>query len=152
MMRLRGGKEERTQEKVEDILARMLKADGETIKQAEEDMDSISSEPRTAKALLDCVLSRSAPLEHRQLAAISCLDAASKCDLQRLQIMRRDLAQSWEAMTEAQRKSIQDLVSDGLVHDVAFPHQSLRREIALLVGAVTSLASTFFDVDAVLNK
>ena len=69
-MKLRGGKSEMVQEDLETLLQRMMKADSNDIKSAEEEFEARASDPHTATALIAYVLTTAAPTELRQLAAI----------------------------------------------------------------------------------
>jgi len=130
-----GGGEHVPSQALESLLSRLLAPDTSTVRSAEGEVDSKMESVSFSITLLDISLDERARLELRQMAA---------------SILKRSLPAVWERMPSPKRSEVLEMVAASVMSDTTTT--TLRRQMAVVLGAITPLADSFMMLHRVVKS
>lgn len=122
-------------QEVEGMLSRLLAPDTSTVRSAEHEANSKMESVSFSTTLLGIALDESARLELRQMAA---------------SMLKRSLPAVWERMPSAKRSEVLEMVAASVMSDATTV--ALRRQMAVILGALTPLADSFMKLHGVVKS
>jgi hypothetical protein len=122
-------------QEVESLLSRLLAPDTSTVRSAEGEAESKMESVSFSVTLLGIALEEKARLELRQMAA---------------SILKRSLPAVWERMPSRKRSEVLETVAASVMSDTATA--TLRRQMAVVLGAITPLADSFMMLHSVVKS